>query len=418
MNLRKKFLLSYIVIVLIPITIIFTYRYFAVRTLTYGFIKSNIENIADIQEMRMEELFSKYKQLIVFISNDEPALFSQRAVAKPQAIETYVTTLEASFPDVYALSVLTLEGEVVWESKELGVQSKKYTDVFTSNDEGHLYNVAFDVIQTDIQDTLLTVAYPLTSDAQIVGVLVLFIKPQPLYEIVHDDTGLGKAGEIILVSANDLGDAVFLSPTRFDSAAALQRTISSENTNDPAIIALQGKEETFISPPLIDYRGREVIAVTKIVDFTQWGFVVKVDYAEAIAPLTQLSITFVALLLSVIIVTIPIVIFLSDRLTRPLKRLTQVAQSASKGASSLEELPQGDDEIGQLSKTISETVTELNNLREGSEENVRQRTQELEEKVAEVEKLNQFMVGREMKMIELKNEMKQLTTEIEILKKK
>ena len=57
-------------------------------------------------------------------------------------------------------------------------------------------------------------------------------------------------------------------------------------------------------------------------------------------------------------------------------------------------------------------------LTEELEKKVLERTEELEEKVIDLEKLNKFMVGRELKMIELKDEISQQSRKLSELREK
>jgi len=70
------------------------------------------------------------------------------------------------------------------------------------------------------------------------------------------------------------------------------------------------------------------------------------------------------------------------------------------------------------SKTVLEVkiearTKELKELAEGLEEEVKRRTAEVQERVEELERFHKLMVGRELKMIELKEEIKKLTKELE-----
>lgn len=56
---------------------------------------------------------------------------------------------------------------------------------------------------------------------------------------------------------------------------------------------------------------------------------------------------------------------------------------------------------------------ELKELTESLEEKVRERTKELQGKINELERFNKLVVGRELKMIELKNEIEKLKKELE-----
>jgi PAS domain S-box-containing protein len=62
-------------------------------------------------------------------------------------------------------------------------------------------------------------------------------------------------------------------------------------------------------------------------------------------------------------------------------------------------------------------ISEIKALQESLEEKVRERTKELQEKIKELEKFHKLAVGRELKMIELKKEIKRLKMELEKIKK-
>lgn len=61
---------------------------------------------------------------------------------------------------------------------------------------------------------------------------------------------------------------------------------------------------------------------------------------------------------------------------------------------------------------VDARTQELRELSETLEEQVRERTKKLEEKMAELENFNKLAVGRELKMMELKNEIRQLKKQL------
>jgi PAS domain S-box-containing protein len=62
-------------------------------------------------------------------------------------------------------------------------------------------------------------------------------------------------------------------------------------------------------------------------------------------------------------------------------------------------------------------ISELKRFQNELEEMVKERTEELEEKIAELEKFRQIAVGRELKMVELKEKVKTLQEELKKYKK-
>jgi hypothetical protein len=70
-----------------------------------------------------------------------------------------------------------------------------------------------------------------------------------------------------------------------------------------------------------------------------------------------------------------------------------------------------------LESEVNEKTRELQELADGLEIKVKERTKELEEKLDELETVNKLMVGRELKMIELKEQVERFGKEIAELKR-
>ena len=106
-------------------------------------------------------------------------------------------------------------------------------------------------------------------------------------EVANDYAGLGNTGETLLVKNDGKGNALFLTPIRFDANAALVRTVPKDRTDVPSIHAINGEEEIFDN--LVDYRDVPVFAATRYIPEANLGIVVKIDKAEALAPVRKLQ---------------------------------------------------------------------------------------------------------------------------------
>lgn len=111
-----------------------------------------------------------------------------------------------------------------------------------------------------------------------------------------------------------------------------------------------------------------------------------------------------------------------NRMTQELKE----AKIALEGAREMLEkrVEARTEELKKVAEVLEETKTvleikvksrtqELENFTKGLEAQIKQRTKELQEKVKELEKFQKFSVGREIKMVELKEEIKGLKQGLE-----
>lgn len=85
----------------------------------------------------------------------------------------------------------------------------------------------------------------------------------------------------------------------------------------------------------------------------------------------------------------------------PLKKLENYANKIITGQEKINFEAEGKDEISSLAKALSRTIGQLKEAKKDVELRVKERTEQLE-------KLNKYMIGREIKMIELKKEINKL----------
>jgi hypothetical protein len=228
-----------------------------------------------------------------------------------------------------------------------------------------------DIFLNKVEDNspyMLAAAPVLDFEKKLVGLVVLEIDARELYAIVQDTTGLGKTGETLLgeLFAKDgkrkmdslpqLGDyVVFINPLRFDSDAAfVQKEIFSNEPLRPLQLAVSGKNGFGISQ---DYRGKEVLAVWRYIPSLNWGLVTKIDYSEVVFPIKILLIEFVLIITASLIFVFIYAWYASGIVARAVKALDDARKQAA-------------------------------------------------ERFEEAKRLNDVMVDRELKMVELKEELK------------
>jgi methyl-accepting chemotaxis protein len=152
------------------------------------------------------------------------------------------------------------------------------------------------------------------------------------------------------------------------------------------------------------------------------------------------EVLFFGLSITILVILVGIVIFLvlTNKLMKPIGLLRKGAEIIGRGDLGYRLNIKTGDEIEELSnsfnqmakdlgkshaalqelKTVLEIkvkarTKELRELTENLEEQVKERTRELQERVNELEKFHKLTIGRELKMIELKKEIKGLKRELE-----
>lgn len=103
-------------------------------------------------------------------------------------------------------------------------------------------------------------------------------------------------------------------------------------------------------------------------------------------------------------------------IVQPILELAKVAQAFSSGDFSQKVGIKSKDELGYLGLTINNMATKLSELYANLEEQVKQRTTQLNNKVVEIEQMNKMMIGRELKMVELKKQIAALQNEVSHLR--
>jgi len=135
--------------------------------------------------------------------------------------------------------------------------------------------------------------------------------------------------------------------------------------------------------------------------------------------------------------TILIIFLILRIIVDPLKKMTVACEEVRKGNLDVKIPVISKTEIGELATTFNEMIKdlreshaaseeskkvleikvkartrELQELAEKQEERVKERTKELQEKIEELERFSRLTVGRELKMVELKREIKKLEEEL------
>lgn len=185
----------------------------------------------------------------------------------------------------------------------------------------------FVTLQQHNGTTLLTGYDQLTLNGELIGIIKLSIEPDFIREIIQSSSGLGISGEWIVAQKNAKGDALFVSPTRYDNAGPFKRIVEQSATNTPITQALQGKETVMWNS--VDYAGNIVVAATRFIPEYEWGIVAKIHQDEVFASNRNITNIFWAVSVGIIIIAMCIGTILVNYITRPIEQLTNQIKTIS-----------------------------------------------------------------------------------------
>jgi len=224
------------------------------------------------------------------------------------------------------------------------------------------------------------------------GVVAARLTNEEIYRVVNDYGSLGKTGETVIAQTD--GDRiVVVAPLRHDPNAAFQLSFTADKVPAAVAAAVAGVR---LQAETKDYRGKEVLAVSRYLPSLGWGLVVKIDAAEIFAPATQL-------LKGMLIGSVIFILLFAagahaaaQSLNRPLSSLTQAARRIEEGDLTARARIEGrQDEFGYLGHAFDEMASRIEeateNLRQTNallEQKVAERTKDLEAKTIEAERAN------------------------------
>ncbi len=216
---------------------------------------------------------------------------------------------------------------------------------------------------------------------------------------------------------------------------------------------------SFVEPPFFSRTGKEIVQDI-ILPFEEgkkakliihplemelgekpWGLYLGISTKPIDAARRQILLVGVYTFVFMLVLVGFISFYFSKKVSRPLEQLRKGAELLGKGQLEYRiEIKTGDEmeELGkafnQMAKSLSQSRTaleeskagleikvkartkELEEMAEGLEDKVKERTKELQERIEELERFHKLTVGRELKMVELKEALQQAREGLEKLK--
>ena len=360
------------------------------------------KNFQDVFEQNNEKLnlVSSRYQLKVELDNYNKNTSNNNNKTTSQKIMNKI--LNAIKPEIRKFEdilVLNLSGIVVASTNNTYFGTIHSDDIYFIEGKRH-NNVT--ILYKDKNQVLKSyLTGPLILNDKLLGVVTIFYNLGDLLSMFKVFEEQLATGEINLVKKDDNGDALIINPLRFNPDASLNLTVSKDKVDTPIIQSLLKNEKTF--PETKDYRGVDVLAVTRYLEKLGWGLVVKMDKVEAFAPLENVK---YITILSGIMVGVAIIItstFLGNSISRPIKKLRDIMNEIAHGKFDSKIDVKGPREIEELAKQLDRMRSNIANTNTHLNELVQERTKKIENALSKL-KENEEALEESNKNLVLANE--------------
>jgi signal transduction histidine kinase/FixJ family two-component response regulator len=224
------------------------------------------------------------------------------------------------------------------------------------------------------------------------GVVAARLSNNEIYRVVNDYSNLGRTGETVIAQAEPDG-IVVVAPLRQQPDAAFHLKFSPQKAPSAIAAAVEGMR---IQSVTTDYRGKEVLSVSRYLPSLGWGLVVKMDVDEIFAPATNLRRSMWIGGIILILLFVAGAHLTAQTLNHPLSVLTDAAHKIEQGdLSTRVNMGSRKDEFSYLAQTfnamirqIQDATQKLRETNESLEQKVAGRTDDLKIKTAEAERAN------------------------------
>jgi two-component system, sensor histidine kinase YesM len=396
-----------------------------------GYLKettyNNLDKITEITSFRVENFIDQSIASSSLLNKNEILISEESSVEEIEdEIDRIYNYYQVFFQDI---TFLDKEGEVIastsdksygrWETNPWFMRAKATKEIVIS-----------DMYAVSNEDPIMAVFVPnLNEEEEIISFTVVQINTKPLFKDLNFK--VGEDGMVIVL--NERGDVIF-----HQEKENIFTKISEEYPLEENALRKKGNI-------IFNFQEQDFIASFKVIEsdvFNMgWQLIVAQPEEEAFGFLRRMAINYGFLIIVFLFPIILISFMISRKVIKPLKNLSITSKRVARGDFKARAVSYTKDEFGELADNfnkmtedlgrakqtmqeerdvleikVNARTKELNEMNEKLEQEVGNRTEQIQKKLVELEKMSKLMVGRELKMIELKKELQEKEGEIERLK--
>jgi len=385
------------------------FNYISAKQVLTNEILNKLENIASVEEINIENVIEETREKIKLISTrlqlkidlDKYNNNIDRGESLAFLNKT-INTIKSAINNFEEISLYDLTGTIVASTNNSIVGRNYANDKFFL--QGKSQNELSFLFRDKNNEIKSYLTGPLILDGKLIGVATAIYNLENLLSIFQTYVGLGKTGELILVKRDDNGDALFITPSRFNSGTFLNLKVNKNETNTPIIQSLLKDEKTFTDT--IDYRGIPVLAVTRYLEGVDLGLISKIDKVEAFASLEKLEYLTIISGILVAILVIIVSLIIGKSISNPIQKLNNASKDISQGKfDNPIRITRGSDEIKELSKQLDIMRQNIHYTNNHLNELVKERTQKLEKTITELKEKEEVVKTINKQLVSANNEL-------------
>jgi len=333
------------------------------RNAIYGQLEADVEENSRHIETYLELLKVSIAQLSKSVVLEA---FLKAGKENPQARQTafdvamkrLIRTKEAN-SEVYEFMLLDVDGRVIASSNKESVGLDRSADAFFIGGQNSIF--IKDAYYSEVaKKNLITVSGPvLNSDTnEFLGVLAARIRMVGLNNITEGSTNRSKSRELYIV--NKYG--YMITPSRFLKNSFLKQRVDTDNFRDCLLhrhqtVEYDNRQER---PDIaLNYRGQRVLGAHAYIPEMQWCVLSEIDEKEALAPLAQIRLIFIFILLFVPSLAYLLGKYFAAIIVKPIDNLCRGMEIIGKGDLKHKVGTNVKDEIGQLSRIFDDMAVNL-----------------------------------------------------------
>ena len=195
---------------------------------------------------------------------------------------------------------------------------------------------------------------PLIEQGEVIALLYAYIDLSELYAVLLDYSDLKlTTADTVFVKFQENGDALFLTPVRYDPDSALSRTLRSDQADVSVMQAKAYPEGRFIEA--VDYRGVPVLSYVRYLALYDMGLSVELDTAEIYDMVRDQILLQAIIILALLVAMVILSTVLTRKLLQPVQHIGESIHQLTNGNFiEVEKVP--DDELGELSTRFNQML--------------------------------------------------------------